>query len=547
MAVNKGKINMEFENKGKAVLYCRFSCSKQNEKSIEDQRRECTEFCKRKGLSIINEYDDEALSGRTDNRPSFMKLINDSRKRQWNYVVVWKLDRFARNRYDSAIYKRKLKLNGVKVVSATEEIPDTPEGIMLETMMEGWAEYYSADLSQKMKRAVEGNLLKGKLSGTRPPFGFVYDKGKLSENTKESPILRMMFEDYGNTGMSLTDLVNKLNGQGLRTAKGNKWSVAVLAQMFQNRKYIGEYMLYGITRNDICQQLISTELFNKVQLKLAVNRRGGRGRVRKGTDYLLFGKAYCGLCGTHMVGSSSTRKYKKFRYYNCAIHRDPNNKEGMVCKGSTTGKDLIESEISRNLLVMLSDKELLKRAVDIMFTLQDSKNPLAETIEKAISENENKINNLVNVLSSGFSSEAIKSQLTELESQRKELSKQMEEYKEKHKIFTKEQLAAFYSPDIIVKANTKEVQRKIIACFVKRVIFNGDKTVDVFLFDPKDGEKKVNYVKRIDLDKCRAEMKGMRYFRLQVQDLKPVAPDCTKSAFYALRGGGLMLRISIEK
>lgn len=153
----------------KGVIYARFNSEKQNETSIEGQIRECTEYASFNDIEIVNTYIDRAFSARTANRPDFQKMIKDSYKNNFDCVIVWKLDRFARDRYDSAYYKNILKKNGVRVISAKETISQSADGILLESILEGYAEYYSAELSEKVKRGMTENALKGKANGVNPP------------------------------------------------------------------------------------------------------------------------------------------------------------------------------------------------------------------------------------------------------------------------------------------------------------------------------------------------------------------------------------------
>ena len=146
----------------KGVICARYSSDNQCEKSIEEQLRECKAFAEKNDIQIVETYIDRALSARTDRRPDFQRMIKDSAGRKFEVVIVWKLDRFARDKYDSAHYKRILKNNGVKVVSATEAISAGAEGILLESMLEGMAEYYSAELSEKVTRGLTENALKCK-------------------------------------------------------------------------------------------------------------------------------------------------------------------------------------------------------------------------------------------------------------------------------------------------------------------------------------------------------------------------------------------------
>ncbi len=160
----------------KAVIYARYSSDNQKEESIEGQLRECKEYANRNDIVIVKNYIDRALSAKTDNRPEFQHMIKDSQKGLFDMVLVWKLDRFARNRYDSAYYKSILRKSGVKVVSAKESISDGPEGIILESMLEGYAEYYSAELAQKVTRGMTENALKARYNGGTMPLGYMVGK-----------------------------------------------------------------------------------------------------------------------------------------------------------------------------------------------------------------------------------------------------------------------------------------------------------------------------------------------------------------------------------
>ena len=156
----------------RAVIYARFSSHSQTEQSIEGQLHECYDYAKRHDLVIVGEYIDRALTGTSDKRPEFLKMIDDSRKKIFDFVLVYQLDRFARNRYDSATYKAKLKKNDVRVLSAKENISEDASGILIEGVLESMAEYYSAELSQKTKRGFRENLLKGNSIGGYTLLGY---------------------------------------------------------------------------------------------------------------------------------------------------------------------------------------------------------------------------------------------------------------------------------------------------------------------------------------------------------------------------------------
>lgn len=147
------------------VIYARYSSDSQSEQSIDGQLRVCNEYAKSHDITIVNTYIDRAMTGTNDNRPDFQRMIKDSSRKEWDYVLLYKLDRFSRNKYEMAVHKKTLRDNGARVISATEYIPDSPEAIILESMLEGYAEYYSAELSQKVKRGMKESRLKGNYTG----------------------------------------------------------------------------------------------------------------------------------------------------------------------------------------------------------------------------------------------------------------------------------------------------------------------------------------------------------------------------------------------
>ena len=143
------------------VIYARYSSERQNEQSIAGQVDVCKKWAENNDIKIINIYHDEAITGKTDKRPAFQKMIRDAKNGKFEYVIVYKVDRFSRNRYDSAIYKAKLKQSGVKLMSAMENIAEGPEGIILESVLEGMAEYYSANLAQNVSRGMRQRAEQG--------------------------------------------------------------------------------------------------------------------------------------------------------------------------------------------------------------------------------------------------------------------------------------------------------------------------------------------------------------------------------------------------
>ena len=252
-----------------AVIYARYSSDNQREESIEGQLRECQEYAERNGITILHSYIDRALSAKTDNRPEFQHMIRDSAKELFDAVLVWKLDRFSRDRYDSAHYKHILKKNGVKVISAKENISEGPEGIILESMLEGMAEYYSAELAQKINRGLKENALKGKNNGGSIPLGFVLSEDqKLKIDPLTAPVVREIYQRY-DSGETMKAIIASLNARHILTRKNRPFSQSSFNILLRNRKYIGEYRYGDIVIPDALPAIIPKDLFERVQTRLA--------------------------------------------------------------------------------------------------------------------------------------------------------------------------------------------------------------------------------------------------------------------------------------
>lgn len=264
----QGKTKVPTAERG--VIYARYSSSGQREESIEGQLRECRIYAEKHGITIVGEYCDAAMTGTNDKRPQFQRLIRDSAKGQFTVAILWKIDRFARNKYDSAIYKHKLKQNGVRTVYAKESIPDGPEGIIFESLMEGFAEYYSANLSQNVKRGLYDSALKLQTLG-QTAYGLRKGTdGKWEHNPAQAPIVKRIFEEYV-AGRSIISIYKQLNAEGYRTLNGGMFNKNSLRTILKNEKYCGVYKYADIRVEDGIPAIISKELFAMAQQMIKKN------------------------------------------------------------------------------------------------------------------------------------------------------------------------------------------------------------------------------------------------------------------------------------
>ncbi len=333
----------------KAVIYARFSSHKQQETSIEGQIKVCEDYANREGIEIIDTYIDRAISGTTDKRPSFNRMILDSENGDFDYIIVYKLDRFARNRLDSALYKQMLNKNGVKLKSAMEPISEAPEGILLEGMLESYNEYYSKELSQKTRRGMKINAEKANSNGGTIPYGFKVENKKLVIDKESAEIVKEIFKMYSE-GNSKSKIINSFENRSL--PRGKKISLGVLSNMLSNKKYIGIYHFNGIEVEGGCPAIIEKNLWNKVQ-KLVEQNKKSIGSKKTVVNYYLRNKIFCGECGDSMQGESIRKYNGKMHYYYVCKNRKHNN----GCSKKRENKEYIESFVIDSTLEYILNAE----------------------------------------------------------------------------------------------------------------------------------------------------------------------------------------------
>ena len=308
------------------VIYARFSSHNQTEQSIEGQLKTCYEFANKNNHVVLGEYIDRAISGTTDNRPEFQRMIEDSNKKCFDGVIVYQLDRFARNRYDSAIYKAKLKKNGVRVYSARENITNDASGILVEGLLESIAEYYSAELSQKIRRGMDINAEKCLSTGGNIALGFKVASDKHFVIDEEaSPTIVQIFEMYAG-GQTVTQICEMLNAKQIKTSRGSMFNKNSLRKILQNKRYIGVYTYKDKEIPGGMPRIISDDLFYKVQEIISKNKKAPAHAKAK-QEYLLTTKLFCGKCHEMMTGIKGTSHTNtSYYYYKC------NNAKQKRCK-----------------------------------------------------------------------------------------------------------------------------------------------------------------------------------------------------------------------
>ena len=462
----------------KAVIYARYSSDNQREESIEGQIRECTAFAEKNDITVLKHYIDRAYSARTDHRPAFQEMIKDSDKHLFDMVIVWKLDRFSRDRYDSARYKVLLKKNNVRVVSATEVISSGADGILLESVLEGFAEYYSADLAEKVTRGMTENALKRKFNGGSMPIGYVIDEEQHFQiDPLTAPFVLEAFKRYIE-GATMKELIDFFKEKGIKNKNGRDINYNSIQRMLNNRRYIGEYAFRDIVVPDGIPAIIPKELFDRVQTKLAKNKKSP-ARHKAEEDYLLTTKLFCGCCGAYMCGDSGKgRSGEVHRYYKCVSIK----KRRAICNKKSVRKDWIEDIVVNATMKMLMSDTTIDAIVSALMTLQDAENVNLPLYEKQLKETNVAINNLLNAIQSGILNRSTKERFDQLEATRDELENKIAVEKLAKPRITEEQLRFFL--DRFRKLDVRQLshRRMLIDTFINAVFLYDDKLVLTYNF-----------------------------------------------------------------
>ncbi len=465
--------------KKKAVIYARFSSHAQTEQSIEGQLRECYDFAKRNNITIIAEYIDRALTGTSDKRPQFLKMIDDSKKKHFEYVLVYQLDRFARNRYDSANYKAKLKKNGVRVLSAKENISDDASGILIEGVLESMAEYYSAELSQKTKRGVKESLLKGNFIGGYTLLGYNIVNKKWVVNPEEAEIVRDVFNRYRN-GEKGKAIIDRLNSQGIKPKNSNKFTMSAICRMIRNEKYIGIVTVDGVTYLDVVPPIVDKRLFKECNLIMDGHKHRQR-EVYHENPYILSGKMFCGYCGSAITAETGTsHNGQVYHYYKCYKRKTEKN----TCKK----KNVRQSEIENTVFGATIDYVLTPQVIDKIaktvvekFNAEIEKPTALIAFEKDLKTVKKSIDKILTAIEEGIYTKSTKEKLLSLEATQEDLEAKIAVEKAKQiKPLELVDVRTFLNYYARKQYENDQEKNEFFNSFINRVILFDDKVIILY-------------------------------------------------------------------
>lgn len=468
-----------------AVVYARYSSHKQGEQSIEGQLAEAKRYALEHGLTIIHEYIDRAQTGRNDNREQFQCMLADASKHMFDALIVWKTDRIGRNKEEIALNKYHLKKNGIKIFYIAEMIPDTPEGIILESVIEGMAAYYSEQLSQNIRRGQRRSAAKAQSTGGNRPLGYITGPDKRFQiDPENAPTVQKVFELYSK-GWTMAEIVDFLNVQGKRTLRGRPFTHNSLRTMLKNEKYIGVYTYKDEIRiENAIPPIIDKETFGKVQEMLKYNKRAPAHKWST-VDYLLTDKLFCGKCGAMMVGVSGTgRSGVKHHYYYCTARRKK------LCNKRPVRKEWIEGLVLDHTIALLRDDAVLAFIAEQTYQYylqQNTDNSYTQSLHTALDDVNRSMDNLIKAMEAGIFNSSTKQRMDELDEQKCELEAALAAARLKEDLgLTKEHILFFLHSFTNMDYDDQACKKRLIKTFVNSVFVYDDKVVLTFNYSGDD-------------------------------------------------------------
>lgn len=467
---------LQYDGLMPAVIYARYSSAAQNDASIEQQIEKNTEFAQQNSLYIVGIYSDRAMSGRSDNRPDFQRMLRDAPKGKFKYVIAWKSNRMGRNMLQAMLNEAKLQAAGVRCLYVEEDYDDTPAGRYALRSMMNLNQFFSENMAEDIQRGLEDNAKQCKVNG-KLPYGFV--KGpdaRFAVDDFKMSIVQEIFDRLENNEPEV-DIYGDFNRRRIPSPTGKEWNKNSIHAIASNERYTGVYIWGSIRVEGGIPAVIGKEQFAAVQEKRKI-KKNVRGRHRDNGDYMLTGKLYCGHCGGHMVGMSGTSKLgAPYYYYACQTRRNQK-----ACSKKPVRRDWLERMIALIVQQQILQPDVMEWIADRIMEFQKKceKNTDLSMYQDKLTEIKVSISNVMKAIEMGIITETTKDRLVELEKAKQTYEAKIASEKSMIPRATRDEvlywLKSFQNGDI----EDKEFQRKLIDSFIVAVYLYDDKLKIVF-------------------------------------------------------------------
>lgn len=424
MSPRKKLADQQERYSGTAVIYARYSSHNQRDVSIEQQVKQCQEFAQQNNFQIIEIYADRAISGKTDKRPNFQRMMRDAEKKKFKYVIAWKSNRMGRNMLQAMMNEAKLNDLGIRVLYAEEDFDDTAAGRFALRSMMNVNQFYSENMAEDIKRGLYDNAAKCKIANGGLPLG--YKKGDDLRYALDPPNDEIVREIFSRTacGDSFADIAADLNARGIKTSRGKTWGKNSFHALLTNERYTGVYIYGDIRIEGGVPQIVDKGLFFRVQ-EVLKTKKNPQGRHRINGDYLLTGKLFCGHCKSPMAGISGTGKNGKLHhYYICQKRRMEKS-----CDKANIRRDKIEHEVAVAIRNYIMRDDVLEWIADsaMTFAKEYRNQTCIGSLETQLAENKQATKNLLTAIEHGIITSTTKDRLLELEREQAILVSRLDE------------------------------------------------------------------------------------------------------------------------
>lgn len=479
----------------KAVIYARYSSHAQRDVSIEQQVKQCTDYAQREGLTIIAVYSDAAMSGKTDKRPQFQKMMKDSTKGAFDYVIAWKSNRMGRNMLEAMINDARLMDEGVRCIYVEEDFDDTAAGRFALRNMMNVNQFYSENMAEDIRRGLMDNAAKC-IVNVRPPFGYRKgEDGRFAIDEKTAPIVVEIFNRVLE-GWSYADIAEDLNRRGIKTAYGREWNKGSFHAMIKNDMYTGVYKYSSIRIEGGVPVIIDKAKFEEVQHHLTV-KKNPIGRSQNYSEYLLTGKLFCGHCREPMVGLSGTGRHGELHYYYVCQGR---RKKKNGCKKKNITRDKIEKLVIQAIHDYVLQDDVIDAIISSYerFLVSARKDSALAAMKEDLEQNSKSTANLLKAIEMGIITETTKSRLIELEAEKRELERSIRIEEKVQQDLSPNQVRFIIERFRDSDPHDRNAQRELIRAFVHEIYLYDDHMKILFNFG-SGSEKQINF-DEIDCD-----------------------------------------------
>ena len=453
----------------RGVIYARYSEGpRQTDQSIEGQVADCRAYAEQHGIDVLDVYADRHISGRSvDGRDAFQQMIRDAERHLFDAVIVWKVDRFGRSREDIAVSKRRLRKAGVALMYARESVPDGPEGILLESLLEGLAEYYSADLRQKVIRGHRESAKKGQFTVGKLPHGYKKDADQhILIDEPAAAAIREIFRLHI-AGAKTSELQRYLFEHGITSKAGALPAPSVVYRILRNERYLGRFEIMGVPIP--APAIIDQETFDRAALLFKTSRNNAAGKAKM--NYYLSGKCHCGLCGTMLTADTGTGKSgRKYHYYKCRTKG---------CSLKPVPKDVLEDLVLRHTIDdILSEDETIEALADRIMEIQEKRQAEdpAAIWKTRLKDAKRKQKNLIEAIEAGAGASVVE-RLNQVEEEIEECTLEIERARLQHPVIPREMVAGWLRSFCSGDPEDETVRRRILQTFVADVIVRPDEVV----------------------------------------------------------------------